>query len=43
MNQLGPGNNIALRLRMRHCGNIGHVQLDGSQHECFEGTLPNSN
>lgn len=40
MNQLGPGNNIALRLQMSGCENIGHVQLDGPQHECFEDTLP---
>lgn len=40
MNQLGPGNNIALRLNMRNCENIGLVQLDGEQHEIFEDTLP---
>lgn len=40
MNQLGPGNNIALRLRMRHCTNIGDVKLIGEQHETFEDTLP---
>lgn len=40
MNQLGPGNNIALRIQMMHCENIQHVQLDGQQHERFEDTLP---
>lgn len=40
MNQLGPGNNIALRLAMRGCENLGRVLLDGPQHELFEDTLP---
>jgi hypothetical protein len=40
MNQLGPGNNIALRIRMMDCENIGSVRLDGEQHEHFEDTLP---
>lgn len=40
MNQLGPGNNIGLRLKMLSCENIGIVQLDGPQHERFEDTLP---
>lgn len=40
MNQLGPGNNIGLRLQMVGCENIRHVQLDGPQHETFEDTLP---
>jgi hypothetical protein len=40
MNQLGPGNNIGLRLRMLDCENIGSVILDGQQHERFEDTLP---
>lgn len=40
MNQIGPGNNIALRLAMRSCENLGAVQLDGPQHERFEDTLP---
>lgn len=39
-NQLGAGNNIPLRLQMRHCGNIGLIELDGEQHACFEDTLP---
>ncbi|WP_156446529.1 MULTISPECIES: DUF6283 family protein [Hyphomicrobiales] len=40
MNQLGPGNNIPLRLRVRSCANIGAVELDGRQHTRFEDTLP---
>ena len=40
MHQLGPGNNIALRISMLRCENIGDVQLDGPQHESFEDTLP---
>ena len=39
MNQLGPGNNIALRLEMRNY-DLSQVQLDGEQHETFEDTLP---
>ena len=40
MNQMGPGNNIALRLAMRNCTNLGQVKLDGPQHTTFEDTLP---
>lgn len=40
MQQLGPGNNIGLRLKVRDCENIGDVQLDGPQHDRFEDTLP---
>ena len=40
MNQLGPGNNIGLRLMMRNCENIRKVKLIGEQHERFEDTLP---
>jgi hypothetical protein len=40
MNQLGPGNNIGLRLRMMHCENAGAIKLRGPQHETFEDTLP---
>lgn len=38
--QIGPGNNIALRIRMLDCENLGSIQLDGRQHERFEDTLP---
>lgn len=37
--QLGPGNNIALRLRMRSCENAGKLRLRGEQHATFEATL----
>jgi hypothetical protein len=40
MNQLGAGNNIALRLAMRSCENVGDVRLVGEQHERFADTLP---
>lgn len=40
MNQLGVGNNIGLRFRMRDCENLQHVKLIGEQHACFEDTLP---
>lgn len=40
MNQLGPGNNIALRMQMMWCDNIDKVKLIGEQHERFEDTLP---
>lgn len=40
MNQIGPGNNIALRMQMLDCENIDRVSLDGPQHERFEDTLP---
>ncbi len=40
MNQLGPGNNIALRLRMRGCENARNLRLRGEQHATFKDTLP---
>lgn len=39
-NQLGPGNNIGLRLQMMSCENIGKLRLVGDQHATFEETLP---
>lgn len=39
-NQLNEGNNIALRIRMRGCENIGKLRLKGKQHRRFEDTLP---
>lgn len=38
-NQLGPGNNIALRLRFRR-GDMPMPVTVGEQHERFEDTLP---
>jgi len=40
MNQLGPGNNLGLRLHVMNCDNIDKVKLVGEQHERFEDTLP---
>ncbi len=40
MNQLGPGNNIGMRIRMSSCENSGELKLVGEQHETFEDTLP---
>lgn len=40
VNQLGPGNNIALRLHMRSCTNTKDIKLRGEQHATFEDTLP---
>lgn len=39
-NQLGPGNNIGLRLAVMTEQVDGNVELDGEQHERFEDTLP---
>jgi Family of unknown function (DUF6283) len=40
MNQLGPGNNLALRVQMMTCENLSSVRLRGEQHETFADTLP---
>lgn len=40
VNQLGPGNNLALRLRMRTCTNGDRLRLRGAQHATFAETLP---
>lgn len=40
VNQLGPGNNLALRIRMFSCDNAKAIKLRGEQHQCFEDTLP---
>jgi hypothetical protein len=42
VNQIGPGNNIELRLRMRDCENATAVRLRGEQHASFDDTLPAS-
>jgi len=39
-NQLGPGNNIGLRLACSGDPSLGDFELDGEQHERFEDTLP---
>ena len=39
-NQLGPGNNIALRMQMLKCENVGKLKVIGEQHKTFNETLP---
>lgn len=39
-NQLGPGNNIPLRLAAMHDRKLTDFDLVGEQHERFEDTLP---
>jgi len=38
-NQLGPGNNLGLRMQMLHY-DLSDVKLSGEQHLRFEDTLP---
>jgi hypothetical protein len=38
--QLGPGNNLGLRISMGFCDNAKAIRLRGPQHETFEATLP---
>lgn len=38
--QLGPGNNITLRLRAHQDPTLGDFELDGPQRETFEDTIP---
>jgi hypothetical protein len=40
VNQIGPGNNISLRIRMISCENVRKIRLRGAQHATFEDTLP---
>lgn len=40
MNQVGPGNNLGLRIQMIYCENARDIQLVGEQHKTFEETLP---
>lgn len=40
INQLGPGNNIALRIRAMSDCRLQGLEADGPQHERFEDTLP---
>ena len=42
VNQIGPGNNIGLRIRMASCVNAGKIQLRGKQYDTFEETIPRS-
>lgn len=41
-NQMGAGNNIALRMKMSRCSNIDKLSLDGPQHATFTDTLPST-
>lgn len=38
--QLGPGNNLALRMGVIGGKIDANFELDGPQHQCFEDTLP---
>ena len=40
MNQVGPGNNIGLRIHLLSCENFRDVRLEGEQHTNFEDTIP---
>jgi hypothetical protein len=40
MQQLGPGNNLVLRIVARTCTNLRKVRLRGPQHATFDETLP---
>jgi hypothetical protein len=42
VHQLGPGNNIGLRLKMLHY-DLSDVEIFGPQHQSFEDTLPKKN
>lgn len=39
VNQLGPGNNIGLRIHIRNCSNANLIRTIGEQHKTFEETL----
>jgi len=39
-NQLGTGNNLSLRLKMRECTNLHKIKTVGEQHLRFQDTLP---
>jgi len=38
-NQLGPGNNIALRMKMMKCSNLADMKIYGKQHRRFKDTI----
>jgi hypothetical protein len=42
VNQIGTGNNIGMRLRMRDCNNADAIRLRGEQHASFDDTLPSA-
>lgn len=39
-NQIGPGNNIPLRIKMLSCTNGQKIKVIGEQHQNFEDTIP---
>jgi len=39
-NQLGPGNNLGVRMALSRCENADRITTIGVQHETFEATLP---
>jgi len=39
-NQIGPGNNIPLRINMMFCENAADMKVIGEQHDTFGETLP---
>ena len=39
-NQLGEGNNLALRIAMRDCPNLHRLRTCGEQHATFDDTVP---
>ena len=40
VNQIGPGNNLMLRLAALSCTKLDEVETVGEQHKRFEDTLP---
>lgn len=42
-NQIGPGNNIGMRIRMMSCQNSEKIRLKGDQHERLEDTFTHEN
>src|SRR6476659_2771715 len=40
VNQMGPGNNIGLRIRLASCANVCDIRSAGEQHMTFAETLP---
>lgn len=42
VNQLGPGNNIPLRVHIMSCMNVGDIETIGEQYETFEEMVTNS-
>lgn len=43
VNQIGPGNNLPLRMRMFSCENSDRIRLQGDQHQRLQDTFPKEN